>query len=295
MTALARFDHVTRRFGDVTALDDVTLEIEAGRIVGLLGPNGAGKTTLLSLLQGLRRPTSGTVTLLGGSPVDYRTRTNLGSTPQETALPETLKVGEIIRFVGSHFENPTPVEEIATEFGLETMLGKQSGALSGGQKRRLSVALAFVGHPKLVLLDEPTTGLDVDARHVLWQAVRRQHDRGATVVVTSHYLEEIEALAERVIVMDEGRVIADDSLHAIVGQVTGRMLRLTTSQPDAVAMLPGVVRHEQDADDTHTYFVHDGDAVITDLVQRGIPFSDLSVRGATLEEAFLALTEKTPA
>ncbi|WP_437582474.1 ABC transporter ATP-binding protein [Paramicrobacterium sp. CJ85] len=295
MTTLAHFENVTRRFGDVTALDDVTLDIEAGRIVGLLGPNGAGKTTLLSLLQGLRRPTSGSVTLLGGSPSDFRVRANLGSTPQETALPEALKVGEIIRFVGAHFENPMPVDEIAAEFGLEKMLGRQSGALSGGQKRRLSVALAFVGHPRLVLLDEPTTGLDVDARHVLWQAVRRQHERGATVVVTSHYLEEIEALAERVIVMDEGRVIADDSLHAIVGQVAGRMLRLSTPQPDAVAMLPGVVRHEYEADGSHTYFVHDGDAVITALVQRGIPFSDLSVRGATLEEAFLALTEKTPA
>jgi len=172
MTTLARLENVTRRFGDVTALDDVSLEIGPGRIVGLLGPNGAGKSTLLSLLQGLRRPTSGTVQLLGGDPSDHRTRRLLGSTPQETALPPTLRVGEVLDFVGAHFENPVPREELAEEFGFRDLLRRQTGSLSGGQKRRVSVALAFVARPKLVLLDEPTTGLDVDARRVLWEAVK---------------------------------------------------------------------------------------------------------------------------
>ena len=290
MTSLARFDHVTRRFGDVTALDDVSLEIGAGRIVGLLGPNGAGKTTLLSLLQGLRRPTSGSVELFGASPSDFRTRRLLGSTPQETALPPTLRVGEVIDFVGKHFENPVPTAAVADEFGLSAMLKKQTGALSGGQKRRLSVALAFVGRPALVLLDEPTTGLDVDARRTLWDAVRRQHDQGATVVVTSHYLDEIEALAERVVVLGGGTILADDDLGAVLDRVGVRMMRLTTPDAAAVARLSTVMSTQQEDDGSHTFFVKDADAAVTDLVRSGIPFAGLTVRGASLEEAFLTLT-----
>ncbi|MBX3094669.1 MAG: ABC transporter ATP-binding protein [Cryobacterium sp.] len=290
MTTLARLENVTRRFGDVTALDNVSLEIGSGRIVGLLGPNGAGKSTLLSILQGLRRPTSGTVELLGGSPSDYRTRRGLGCTPQETALPAALRVGEVIDLVSRHFENPVPRGELADEFGFGELLRRQTGALSGGQKRRISVALAFVARPKLVLLDEPTTGLDVDARRTLWEAVRRQHESGATTVITSHYLEEIEALAERVVVIGEGKVLIDGSIAEVIGKVGLRMLRLNTAHPDAVSALPGVVETRPENDGTHTFFVRDADAAVVELVKSGIDFSDLAVRGATLEEAFLTLT-----
>jgi ABC-2 type transport system ATP-binding protein len=293
MTNLVHLDGVSRRFGEVVALDDVSLDIDSGRIVGLLGPNGAGKTTLLSLIQGLRRPTAGTVTLLGGSPSDYRTRAALGCTPQETALPATLKVGEVIDYVGAHFENAVSKAELADEFGLSELLRRQTGALSGGQKRRLSVALAFVGRPKLVLLDEPTTGLDVDGRRTLWEAVRRQHQAGATVVLTSHYLEEIEALAERVIVIDHGRVLVDDDLKKVVSQVGLRMLRLSTPVPDAVTALPEVVESRAEDDGSHTFFVRDADLAVVALVKSGIPFSGLTLRGATLEEAFLTLTDRS--
>jgi len=289
MTTLAALEGVSRRYGDTTAVDDVTLDIEGGEILGLLGPNGAGKTTLISLLQGLRRPSSGRVRLFDGSPSDAANRRSLGSTPQETALPPTLRVGEVIDFVGAHFPNRVATERLADEFGLTELLRKQTGALSGGQKRRLSVALAFVGDPRLVLLDEPTTGLDVDARHTLWQALRRQHERGATVVVTSHYLEEIEALAERVVVMGQGRVLADDTLAGVLGRVGLRRVQLDTSDPDGVAALPGVGRTERDATSV-TCFVADSDAFVADLVRSGLPFRDLTVRGATLEEAFLSLT-----
>ncbi|WP_317451825.1 ABC transporter ATP-binding protein [Microbacterium sp. NIBRBAC000506063] len=216
---LAALDRVSRRYGEQLAVDDVSLEIGAGSIVGLLGPNGAGKTTLLSLLQGLRRPSSGTVTLLGGNPLDARNRRALGSTPQETALPEALRVSEVVDYVGGHFGDRVPTARLAEEFGLTEFLRRQCGSLSGGQKRRVAVALAFVGRPRLVLLDEPTTGLDVDARRALWAAIRRQHAAGTTIVVTSHYLEEIEALAQRVVVMGEGRVLADDAVHAVLAQV----------------------------------------------------------------------------
>ena len=226
MNSLASLKSVTRRFGDVTALNDVSLDIRPGQIVGLLGPNGAGKSTLLSLVQGLRRPTGGTVELFGGSPQNPANRRLLGCTPQATALPETLRVGEVIDFVGVHFAAAVPTAELADEFGLSDLLRRQTGSLSGGQKRRLSVALAFVGRPRLVLLDEPTTGLDVDARRTLWEAIRRQHDAGATVVITSHYLEEIEALAERVVVIDGGRVLEDDTLGTVLGRVSLRQVSL---------------------------------------------------------------------
>jgi len=286
MTVLASLDHVTRTFGDIVAVDDVSLEIHSGTILGLLGPNGAGKTTVISLLQGLRRATSGTVRLFDGNPIDSRSRQLLGSTPQETALPDSLRVGEVIDFVGAHFEHRVPTAQLADEFGLGQLLRRQTGSLSGGQRRRLSVALAFVGNPALVLLDEPTTGLDVDARRTLWDALRAQHERGATVVLTSHYLEEIEALAERVVVMGEGRVLADDTLGGVLARVGVRLVRLDSPDADGVAALPGVVRHE-----AGSYVVQDSDAFLVSLVNSGIPFSSLTVRGATLEEAFLSLTQ----
>jgi len=290
-TPLASLANVTRRFGEVTALDDVSLDIRSGQIVGLLGPNGAGKSTLLSLVQGLRRPSSGTVELFGGSPQNARNRTRLGSTPQATALPETLRVGEVIDFVGAHFENAVPVAEVLEEFGLVELARKQTGALSGGQKRRLSVALAFVGRPELVLLDEPTTGLDVDARRVLWEAIRRQQHAGATIVITSHYLEEIEALAERVVVIDGGRVLEDDSLQAVLARVSLRQVTLRSAQIERIAQLPDVVRHSTDAAGATTFYAQDSDALIVELVRSGIDFHSLAVRGATLEEAFLTMTE----
>ena len=287
---IAEFTHVTRRYGDLVAVDDVTLGIDPGVIVGLLGPNGAGKTTLLSLLQGLRRPTSGRVTIFGDDPSDPRNRRLLGTTPQETALPDTLRVGEVIDYVGGHFADRAPTGELAAEFGLDEVLRRQCGSLSGGQKRRVAVALAFVGRPRLVLLDEPTTGLDVDARRTLWAAIRRQHEGGATVVVTSHYLEEIEALAQRVVVMGDGRVLADDTVTSVVGRVGVSRVELTIDDAEGVAALPGVVRH-QHADGIEVLTVRDADAFIRALVQSGVDFHDLAVRGATLEEAFLALTE----
>ena len=296
MNTLASLKNVTRRFGDVTALDDVSLDIRSGQIVGLLGPNGAGKSTLLSLVQGLRRATSGTVELFGGSPQVAANRRLLGCTPQATALPDTLRVGEVIDFVGAHFAPSTGLRdrtaEIAEEFGLTDLVRRQTGALSGGQKRRLSVALAFVGRPQLVLLDEPTTGLDVDARRTLWDAIRRQHDAGATVVITSHYLEEIEALAERVVVIDGGRVLEDDSLGTVLSRVSLRQVTLDSERLDLVAALPGVVRQRKDAAGATTFYAQDSDALIIELVRSGIPFSNLAVRGATLEEAFLTLTDK---
>ncbi|MCV2392888.1 ABC transporter ATP-binding protein [Actinotalea sp. M2MS4P-6] len=290
-------EHVTRRFGETVALDDVSLAVRPGEMVGLLGPNGAGKTTLLSLVEGLRQPDAGTVRVFGSDPRTAAARVRLGSTPQETGLPPSLRVAEVVDFVGRHYPDPVPTADLLDTFGLTDLARRQTGGMSGGQKRRLAVALAVVGRPDLVVLDEPTTGLDVDARHVLWDALRSFHASGATVVVTSHYLEEIQALAERVVVVDHGHVLADAPLEEILGRVAMRRVTLELGAGHAarLAGLGGVVQHQVEPSGRHVLMTPDADLVVRSLVGAEIPFRDLEVRTATLEEAFLALTRKEAA
>ncbi|MGP3960459.1 ABC transporter ATP-binding protein [Nonomuraea sp. 3N208] len=291
MTILARAIEVTRRYGDVLALDRVSLDIRAGELVGLLGPNGAGKSTLINLFVGLRRPTSGTVELLGGSPGDPAMRRGIGVTPQETGLPESLRVGEIVDFVSAHFPEKTDKGELLARFGLDDLVKRQVGGLSGGQRRRLAVALAFAGKPRLVFLDEPTTGLDVEARRALWDGIKAFHGDGGTVLLTSHYLEEIEALAERVVVVGHGRVLADDTVPAVRDMVGVRRVSLVA---DALPELPGVLGSERE-DGRISLLTTDPDRLVIELVRSGAPFSGLEIRPTTLEEAFLAITSKETA
>ncbi|GIF76573.1 ABC transporter ATP-binding protein [Asanoa siamensis] len=285
---LAEAIEVTRRYGDVTALDRVSLRVTEGELVGLLGPNGAGKTTLASLLTGVRRPDSGTVTLCGGDPRDPRTRRTLGVTPQETGLPATLRVGEVVDFVGAHYPDPVPRAELLDQFGLTDLVRRQTGGLSGGQKRRLAIALAFVGRPRVVVLDEPTTGLDVQARRGLWDAIKAYHAGGGTVLLSSHYLEEIEALADRVVVLGHGRVLADDTVTAVRGMVGVR--RVSFAHDGEPPALPGVVATELREGRTHL-LTPDSDQLVRALVASGVDFRDLEVAPTSLEEAFLAITQ----
>jgi ABC-2 type transport system ATP-binding protein len=290
---LARAVDVTRRFGDVVALDRLNLDVPAGQLVGLLGPNGAGKSTLVTLLTGVRRPTAGTVELCGGDPRDPASRRSLGVTPQETGLPASLRVGEVVDFVRAHYPDPLDRAELLDRFGLSDLAGRQCGGLSGGQKRRVAVALAFAGRPRIVFLDEPTTGLDVQARRALWDGVRAFHADGGTVVLTSHYLEEVEALAERVVVIGGGRVLADDTVAAVRGLVAIRRVSLTNAVPLPSA-LTGIVGVERDGDRTHL-LTPDADRLVRDLVAHDVPFADLEVRPTSLEEAFLTLTHQPAA
>ncbi|MEV1156485.1 ABC transporter ATP-binding protein [Micromonospora chokoriensis] len=283
---LARADQASRRYGDVLALDRVDLDVQAGELVGLLGPNGAGKSTLMNLLVGLRRPSSGRVELFGGDPRDPASRRQIGVTPQETGLPGTLRVGEVVDFVSAHYPDPVPRGELLDRFGLGDLLRRQTGGLSGGQRRRLAVALAFVGRPRLVLLDEPTTGLDVAARHTLWEAIRAFHEDGGTVLLSSHYLEEVEALAHRVVVIGQGRVLADDTVDAVRGIVGVRRVSLVA---DHLPDLPGIVRTERIDSRLHL-LTTDADELVRALVTAGTAFTDLEVRPTSLEEAFLAIT-----
>jgi ABC-2 type transport system ATP-binding protein len=287
---LAQMRNVTRRYGDTVALDGVDLSIRAGEVVGVLGPNGAGKSTLLKLLVGLRRPTSGTVELFGGSPLDPANRRQIGVTPQETGLVPTLRVAECIDYVARHYPDPLPRDEVLARFGLENLARRQTGSLSGGQQRRLAVALAFVGRPRLVFLDEPTTGLDVEIRHVLWDAIRAFHAEGGTVLLTSHYLDEVEALAQRVVVIDNGRVLADDTVAAVRGLVGVHRVSLAAMP---LPPLPGVVAMSESDGRVHL-LTSDADELVRALVRSGVAFRDLAVRPTTLEEAFLHLTTRKP-
>jgi ABC-2 type transport system ATP-binding protein len=284
---LARALEATRRYGDTLALDHINFDVRAGELVGLLGPNGAGKSTLVSLLTGIRRPTSGTVELFGGDPRDPSSRRRLGVTPQETGLPASLRVGEVVDFVRAHFDHPLGRGELLDRFGLADLVRRQTGGLSGGQKRRLAVALAFVGRPEIVFLDEPTTGLDVQARRSLWDGIRAFHDDGGTVVLTSHYLEEVEALARRVVVIGGGRVLADDTVAAVRGLVSIRRVSLTS--PDPLPSLDGLLGVEREGGRLHL-LTPDADRLVRDLVAENVKFADLEVRPTSLEEAFLTLT-----
>lgn len=287
MAEVVEVSRVTRRFGEVLALDDVSLAVGPGELVGMLGPNGAGKSTLLSLVSGQRKPDSGAVRLLGGDPRDPASRVSLGITPQETGLPATLRVHEVVDFVGQHYPSPLPTGELLERFGLLDLARRQTGSLSGGQKRRLAVALSLVGRPRVVLLDEPTTGLDVSGRAALWDAIREYHAEGGTVLLTSHYLEEVQALAERVVVIDHGRVLTDDTLDAVLRRVSVR--RVVVSSTADLGGLPGVARAEREAGDRQVLWTADSDALVRELVGSGTAFAGLEIRGATLEEAFAEL------
>ncbi|OWA01706.1 ABC transporter ATP-binding protein [Streptomyces sp. CS227] len=282
---LARAIGVSRRYGDKTAVDGISLDIPAGQLIGLLGPNGAGKSTLINLFTGLRRPTEGRVELFGRDPRNVEARRRMGMTPQETGLPETLKATEVMEFVAAHFARPADTRELQERFGITEFAHRQVGGLSGGQKRRLAIALAFVGDPDLVFLDEPTTGLDVEARRTLWEGVRAFHQGGGTVVLTSHYLDEVEELAERVVIVDQGRCVADDSV-ASLRRVSG--LRRVTVRMAEVPDLPGLVAVEREGDRVHL-LSQDSDQIVRDLVASGAAFDDLDVSAGSLEDAFLAL------
>jgi ABC-2 type transport system ATP-binding protein len=284
--AAAELRGVVKRFGKTEALRGVDLVIPEGETVALLGPNGAGKTTTVGILLGLRRPDAGRAVLFGQDPRDSAARLNVGVTPQEIGFPPTLRVREIIDLVRAHYENPLPTGAVLDRFGLSDVAGRQAGGLSGGQRRRLGLALAFTGRPQAVFLDEPTTGLDVEARRQAWQTIREYSAEGRTVLLTTHYLEEAESLATWVAVMREGRILTEGTPAEIRAQAGLRRIRV---RADTLPDLPGVVEMVREAG-SYTLYTSEPDPIIRVLVEKGVPLQDLEVGSITLEEAFLRLT-----
>ena len=214
-----------KAFAGRPALAGLDLVLPRGAFLALLGPNGAGKTTALGLLLGLRTPDRGEALLLGGSPLDERIRRRIGATPQVSAFPSGLKVREVVAFVAAHYPAPMPEARLYERFGLGGLAGRQVGGLSGGEQRRLGTALAFLGNPEVVFLDEPSTGLDVEARRLLWDTIHSFHSGGGTVLLTTHYLEEAEALAERIAVIHRGRLVAEGTRREVTSRIALRRVR----------------------------------------------------------------------
>src|SRR6185437_7104396 len=253
---IAHLEAATKRYGTVTALDKLTLSLYPGEVVALLGPNGAGKTTAVRLLLGLVAPTSGSVRVMGRDPRDSETRAAIGAMLQVTRVPDTLRVREHIDLFRSYYPNPLPASEIVRIARLQGMENTFYGKLSGGQKQRVLFALALSGNPSLVFLDEPTVGMDIESRRALWDQVRSLSARGKTVLLTTHYLDEADALASRIVVLGD---------------------------------LPSVLSVDQDREAV-IVTATEADRVVAELFRRDPTLRGLEVSTAGLEDAFLALT-----
>lgn len=287
---LASLRGVHKHYGAARALDGVDLELQAGQVLALLGPNGAGKTTAISLLLGLLRADAGRVQLFGQDPQQLAARRGIGVMLQSAALPETLNVAELVQLSASYYPLPRGLAETAALAGIGDLLKRRYGTLSGGQQRRVQFALAVCGRPRLLFLDEPTVGLDLPARQQLWTTVRALVAEGTAVVLTTHYLEEAERLADRVCVLLRGRIVSDGSVEALRARVTQRSIRCISALDAAtVAAWPGVLQVSRDGD--HLQLRSDRvESVVRQLLQADPALSGLEVQAAGLGEAFTDLT-----
>ncbi|MCP1374145.1 ABC transporter ATP-binding protein [Dyella lutea] len=283
---------VTQRYGALTALDTLDLAVRPGELLALLGPNGAGKSTSISVLLGLVRPQSGQAQLFGRDPQDVASRRRIGVMLQSAALPATLRVGELLRLTASYYPAPRPLAESAALAGVEDLLARPYGKLSGGQQRRVQFALALCGWPDLLFLDEPTVGMDIEARQKLWAAIRTLVGEGCAVVLTTHYLEEAEALAQRVVVMGQGRVITEGSVDELRGRVGLTRIRcLSDLDADAVAGWTHVTAAGRE-EGRLVVTTAAAESVLRRLLDADIALSELEVRRAGLAEAFVELSRQ---
>ncbi|MEU3307065.1 ABC transporter ATP-binding protein [Nocardiopsis sp. NPDC006832] len=301
--AVIEVDELVKKYDDHVVLDRVSFSVEEGEVFGILGPNGAGKTTAVECVEGLRRPDSGTIRLLGSDPFEQsrELRERIGVQLQHTRLPETIKVWEALDLYASFYSRPRDWRELLERWGLVEQRHTRFGRLSGGQKQRLFIALALVGDPEVAFLDELTTGLDPQARRTTWELVKRVRAEGVTVVLVSHFMDEVEELCDRVAVFDRGRVVALDTLAGLIEGVDPeyRMgFRLMdvgasrASEPEALlGNLPGVGSVSRSGD--RVELVGRGDfatEVTATLARERFLVADLRIDGRSLDDAFIALT-----
>ena len=290
-TSAVELQQVTKNYGSVQALKGVSLAVEPGEVVAILGPNGAGKTTAISLMIGMRRPSSGRVTLFGENPRLARDREHIGVMLQESGVPATLKVRELVELFRRFHDHPMTTQEAIKMAGLEEKSKSRLARLSGGQKQRLYFALALVGNPEVLFLDEPTTGLDVESRLVFWEQITQQVAQGKTIILTTHNLEEADALARRIVLINLGQIIADGTPEQIKGRVGGKRISFSTPHMtlEELNALVGAQAFQKRGN-KFEMLTRDPDAVLETLTGHGIELNDLEVVGAGLEEAFLQLT-----
>lgn len=287
---LACLQDVHKRYGKVVALDGIDLTLCAGQVVSLLGANGAGKTTAIALLLGLLVPDAGAVSLFGQSPQRLQARRRIGVMLQSAGIPENSKVIELLQLTRSYYPHPRSAADCVALAGLDGLLQRRYGQLSGGQQRRVQFALAICGNPELLFLDEPTTGLDVEARQTLWGAIRELVAGGASVLLTTHYLEEAEALADRVVVLNRGRVVAAGGMDAIRAHVSQRRIRcLSALDAGQVSTWPQV-RSTARTGARIEIITDAAEDVVRRLLTEDSALSELEVQRAGLAEAFIELT-----
>lgn len=284
-------DHLTKRYGQLTAVDDVSFEVPGGQLLALLGPNGAGKSTTIDMILGLAHPDTGRVSLFGRTPAEAVAAGAVGGMLQTGSLIDHLSVRELVTMAGSLYPHPLPVNQVLELSGTSAFADQRTNKLSGGQTQRVRLAVALVADADLLLLDEPTAALDVEARREFWASMRAVAARGKTVLFATHYLEEADAFADRIVLLARGRVVADGSTTEIKAKAGTRTIRATLpdAEPSQLASLPGVTTVDRRGDAV-TLTCTDSDLALRGLFDRFPTVHDIEVRGAGIEDVFVALT-----
>jgi ABC-2 type transport system ATP-binding protein len=289
---IAKLSGVYKRYGKTVALDGIDLEVPGGKLLAILGPNGAGKTTAISLLLGLKKPDSGKVTLFGESPMSLGPRRQIGVMMQEVTLTPELRARELIDLTASYYPHPLTVKEVMDLTNTPSLARRPYGKMSGGQKRQVQFAMALVGRPRLLFLDEPTAGMDIQAREMMWSMMRHLVRDGTSIVLTTHYLEEAEALADHVVVLAKGRMVAQGSVDEVRTRVARKQIYcLTKLSIDEINNWPGVQGVRKDKQRLNITVV-DAEEVVRRLFEEDNDLRELEVSRAGLAEAFTEITQE---
>lgn len=292
MTSLStvEFENVYKSYGAKHAVDGLSMRIEQGEVLCLLGPNGAGKSTSINMMLGLTKPDNGTVRLFGKNPTSDAARAQIGVTPQETDFPPALSSREILELVRSHYRDPKPIDHLIEAFQLDGIIDRRTSGFSGGERRRLALALAFCGNGKAVFLDEPTTGLDQTSRRAFWDYASDYAKGGASLIITTHHLEEIENIATRICLLVDGKIRYSGSAEEIRSKVNRQKMRFFAAEkPDIDGHLV------ESASDGHWIInTSDSDNAVRTLVRKNVPFTNLEIHPCSLEEAVDMIFEDQP-